>query len=111
MQAIQNVIRTTVDPKDFRAKYQRITVRDGGEFETTATTEIIDEDIDPATREFLMRVVLYYPRRSTRTTISLAIPARKDGKMVAIQPPDHELTQDEFEAVMRGEVINVPARY
>jgi hypothetical protein len=31
--------------------------------------------------------------------------------MVAIQPPDHELTQDEFEAVMRGEVINVPALY
>ena len=61
MQTIHDVIRTTVDPKDFRAKYQRITVRDGGEFETTATTEIIDEDIDPATKDFLMRVVLYYP--------------------------------------------------
>ncbi len=112
MQAILNVIRTTVDPKDFRANYRTITVRDGGEFETTATTEIIDEDYDPkAEKPFMMRVVLYYPRRTTRNTIQLAIPARQDGKMVAIQPPDYELTQEDFEAVMRSEIINVPARH
>jgi hypothetical protein len=51
-----------MDPKIFRVEYGRITVRDGGEFETTATTEIINEDYDPSTKTFVMQVGLYYPR-------------------------------------------------
>jgi hypothetical protein len=61
MQTLQNVIKTKVDPKDFRANYRTIKVRDG-EFETTATTEIINEDIDLATGTFTMEVALYYQR-------------------------------------------------
>jgi hypothetical protein len=109
-----NVIRTTIDPKDFRANYRGIKVLDcgdGRDFEVTATTEIINEDYDPATKMFVMEVVLHYPGRSTRNTISLAIPARKDGKLIAIPPPNYMLTQEDFEAVMRGEVIKVPAHY
>jgi hypothetical protein len=56
-----------MNPKDFRANYSRITVRDGGEFEVTAETEVINEDYDPATKMFTMEVALHYPRRSTRT--------------------------------------------
>ena len=76
-----------------------------------ATTEIINEDYDPATKKFMMQVALHYPRRSTHTVVTLAIPARQDGKAIAIQPPDYMLTQEDFDAVMRGEAINVPAHY
>jgi hypothetical protein len=111
MHTKSNLIRTTVDPKIFRANYRTITVRDGGEFETTATTEIIDEDYDPkAAKPFIMRVMLDYPRRSTSTQISLAKIVTQDGKVGVMKPFCYELTQADFDAVMRGEVINVPAR-
>lgn len=110
MQEQQNVIKTKVDPKDFRAKYARIKVRDA-EIETTAETEIINEDVDLATGIFTMQIALHYSRRSTHPTINLAFPARKDGQLVGIRPPNFMLTQQDFEAVMRGEVITVSTNY
>ena len=109
-QCAANFIVHLADPKDFRAKYQRITVRDVGEFETTQPLKSLMKTLTNHKGAF-DACGSYYPRRSTHTTISLDIPARKNGKMVAIQPPGHELTQDEFEAVLRGEIINVSARY
>jgi hypothetical protein len=114
---MQNIIRDTVietkfNPKDFRVKYGTITVRDGGEFETTATTEIFHEDYDPATGIFTIGIALHYPSRTSGIKISIAKPARGNGGKVIGLPPDcYVLTQADFEAVMRREVINVPACY
>lgn len=105
------VIKTKIDPKDFRANHSRVTVRDNGEFEVTADAEIINEDYDPATGLFTMQVALHYPRRTTRDSVSLAFVASKEGKAIAIQPPSYMLTQADFEAIIRGEVIDVPANY
>jgi len=111
MQTQDNVIRTTMDPKEFRAKYPRLAVIDGGEFETRAATEVINEGYDPATKTFTMQVALYYPRRSTRNVFIEAVPVWKDGKTVGIKPPDYMMTQANFDAAVRDEKFNVPALY
>lgn len=105
---VHHIIKTTIDPKEIRAKYGTIVCRDG-EFETTATAEIMNEDFDPKTKMFTMEIGLNYRRRSTRNTISLPAPARQDGKRAAIKPPDYMLTQVDFDEIMKGEIIAVPA--
>ena len=108
----QNIIRTTIDPNEIRAKHTKIKARDGGEFETTAFLEIFNEDFDLATKTYTLQIGLNYPSRSPRATVSLAIPARQDGKTVAIKPPDYMMTQEDFDAaIVQGKVINVPARH
>jgi hypothetical protein len=104
------LITTTIDPKEVRAKHSRILCQDG-EFPVTADAEIINEDYDPATKTYTLQIGLHYPHRSTRPTISLAIPARKDGKMVAVKPPEHWMTQEDFDAHLRGEPVKVPTHY
>lgn len=110
MQAMS--IKTRIDPKEFRVKFATIKVRDGGEFETTATTEIKDENYDAATAMFTMVIALHYPLRTSGIKISMATPARgATGTPIALEPDCHLLTQAEFEAVIRGVVIDVPACY
>jgi hypothetical protein len=104
---MKDLIRTTIDPKDFRAKHKTILCRNAAG-ELTATTEIFYEDYDPATKLFTMQVGIYYPRNSTSGRISLAVIGMKDSRPVALKKPDYILTQKDFDAVMRGEVIEVP---
>ena len=77
----------------------------------TADLEIINEVFDPATKTFTMEIGLHYPRRSTRNTFFLAVPATKEGKPVAIKPPEYMLTQEDFDAMMKGELVSVPSFY
>ena len=100
-------IVTDIEPKIFRQDYSRILVQDG-EYEVTAETEIFDEGHDHGTNKFFMKIGLHYPRRSTRTAVSLAMQVMKDGKTVAIKRPDYVLTQADFDKVIKGEKITVP---
>ena len=74
----------------------------------TADAEIVNEDYDKTTGKYKLQIGLDYPSRSTRTIVSLAIQARKDGKMVAIAPPKHWMTQEDFDAMLKSEPIKVP---
>lgn len=112
MQIVDTLIKTKMNPKDFRANYPRITVRDGGEFETTATTEIFHEDYDATTDTYTLGIGLHYPRRTSGIRISLAKPAvGTGGKVIGLPAQCYVLTQADFEAVTGGKVIDVPACY
>jgi hypothetical protein len=104
---MENIIRTKIDPKEIRAKYSRVLCQDG-EFQVTADAEIVNEDYDEARQEHLLQIGLHYPRRSTRTVIMSAIPARQDGKRVAVKPPEHWMTQEDFDGMLKGEHVEVP---
>ncbi len=107
---MENIIRTIIDPKEIRAKYVKLTVRDG-DLNTTAYVEIFDEDYDESTKTFTMKIGLDYPRRTERGVVSLAIPARQDGKKVAIKRPDYVMTQNDFDMMIKGETVTVPTLY
>ena len=110
MQIIDTLVKTKMNRKDFRANYPRITVRDGGAFETTATTEIFHEDYDAATGIYTMGIALHYPGRTPGIKIQLAKSARgTGGTVIGLPPACHVLTQADFEAVTSGKVIDVPA--
>jgi hypothetical protein len=100
-------ITTTIDPKEIRAKHNRVLCQDG-EFQVTGYAEIVNEDIDTKTGKFIVQIGLDYPNRSTRGTVSLAIPARKDGKMVAVGPIKHWMTQEDFDGMLKGVPVKVP---
>jgi hypothetical protein len=106
---MQNVpyIITNIDPKEIRAKHNRILCHDG-EFEITAYTEIVNEQYDPATGKYRLQIGLDYPRRSTRPTISLAVHHTQDGKMVALAPQKHWMNQEDFERMLKNEPVTVP---
>jgi hypothetical protein len=104
---MENIIRTKIDPKAIRAKHSRVLCQDG-EFQVTADAEIVNEDYDEATQEHLLQIGLHYPRRSTRNVIIFAIPARKDGKSVAVKPPEHWMTQEDFDGMLKGDPVKVP---
>ena len=101
------IITTKVDPKEIRAKYSMVLCQDG-EFPVTATAEIVNEDYDKATETFRLQIGLDYPRRSAGNSVGLAMPARKDGKLVAIVPPKHWMTQDDFDGMLKGVPVKVP---
>lgn len=109
------LIKTKMRPQDFRANFLRITVRDCAEdrsFESTATTEIFDKNYDALTGEYTIGVALHYPRRTTGIKMIWAKRAGTiDGKLTAIPADCYMLTQADFEAVVAGKVIDVPARY
>jgi hypothetical protein len=109
------LIKTKMDPKDFRANYPTIKVRDCGEdrsFESTATTEIFHDDYDPETKLFTIGVALHYPRRTGGIKMTIAKAAGTiNGKLTAIPADCYILTQEDFDAVIAGKVIDVPACY
>jgi hypothetical protein len=109
------LIKTKMNPKDFRANYPTIKVRDCGEdrsFESTATTEIFHEDYDPKTNLFTIGIALHYPRRTEGIKITFAkVAGTINGKLTAIPADCYILTQEDFDAVIAGKVIDVPACY
>jgi hypothetical protein len=104
---MQNAIRTNMDPKEFRLKHGTILCRHA-RFELTATTEIVNEGVDAETQLQAMDVGLHFPGLSSGGTISLAVMKSQGCKTVAVKKPDYMLTQKDFEAVIRGKVIDVP---
>lgn len=87
-------------------KHSTILCRRTG-FEVTATTEIFHEDYDPATGTFTLVVGLYFARLSTGGTVSLAIIGNQDGRPVTLQKAYYALTQEDFNAALRGEVVEI----
>lgn len=106
---VKKIIRTKIEPNEIRAKHGRPVVRDG-DFDVTAELEIIYEKLDTSTGMYSMEIGLHYPRRSSRPMVVFAMQASKDGKPVATKPPEYMITQREFDAIMRGESIQVPTR-
>jgi len=100
------IITTTIDPKQMRANHGRILCLDGG-LQITATAEIVNETKD-GTGKYHYQIGLDYPRRSTRPTVSLAIHTTKEGKSVAIAPPKHWMTQEDFDGMLKGLPVKVP---
>ena len=108
---MKSIIRTTIDPKEIRAKHSSVLVRYEDAVQVTADLEILNEDFDPATKMFTMEIGLHYPRRSAHNLVSLAAPAKKEERSVAIKLPEYMLPQEDFDAIMRDEIIAVPSFY
>jgi hypothetical protein len=97
---MKNLITTTMDTKDFRANFPTVRVRHNG-YEVTAAVEILHDDVDMKTGIFTMEIGLRLPP---------AKPSLNVVNGIAVLPIDYKLTQGDYDAVIKGEVIDVPAR-
>jgi hypothetical protein len=106
---MNTTVTTTMDPKEFLAKHNRISCRHG-EVKVTADAKTFNEQYNSATGKWTYEIGLYYPRYSTGTVIEMADETLKDkdGKLTGDEPPGYKLTQEDFDAVLRGEIISVP---
>jgi hypothetical protein len=105
---MSNIIKTTIDPNEIRAKHPAIQILDG-DVPSTATVDIFDESYDDTTKIHSFKIALDYPRRSTDLKVFRGQPVTMGGKLNFIkQSPNHLMTQEDFDAaIIRDERIKV----